>query len=917
MNQHSFLIPLGLSLLCSSQLVLAHAEHDKARYVAQSGKDAGKCDNPVRPCQSIHYAVQQANKGDKVLVASGHYAMSNESDLFYLQSQLVPVKGGFNKFDHFQVQSPDVNQTVLTGVPEVLRETLSDAGFKVIADTKGADISADLSKRLANFEMLSQAQQNLSCNNGQAGNFACNKVDLVSHTPMATGVSGSDVWGHVDLNSGIEYAIMGYSNGTKVFSLANPENPVEVGHISGSRTSWRDIKVYQYFDTDFASYRAYAYVTSEGSDGIQIIDLNNLPQSVTLAKRDSSVGSAHNIYISNVDYTLNSKLTNAEPAVQIVGAKTFGGAFLSYLLSDAKNITRVYTPAVSSRSNYTHDATSIQIDDERNQRDCINGTAFGCTLMVDFNENEVRFWDVTNPQKTQELSSIGYDDVAKEYQYVHSGWFSDDKQYVFVHDEWDENYGGLNTTVRVLNIEDLNTPTLAGMWQGPTKAIDHNGFVRGNRYYMSNYERGLTILDITDPTTPHEVGFFDSFPSSDNNAYHGAWGVYPYLPSGLILLSDINSGLYVLKEHTRDVAKGSLSFQSATIASARDTTLSIAVSRNKTDGTATKVGYETIPGSAQHNVDYQGVKGVLEWGGNDIADKSFDIAIKAATPDELKQSFFVRLFDPKNGVTLGEHHYLRINLAGKLNSGKVSFSPSKNTIAENQGNYTATVIRTGGSEGELSINYNVVPTSASVQDIETTQGTLTWADGDISNKTIRFNIIDDTEPEQNEVVEIQLSHDTDASLIEQKTFQVTILDDENNQAPSVDAGPDFEESTNISFDYTGASVNDAENDLLTYSWKQLSGPTVTLTQVVDHVLNIKTGSEAGDCVIELTVTDERGASTRDSVTLKIVGAEVVTPPPPPPVVIPEEPKKSSSGGALSIFSLLAMFIGIRRIKKRV
>ena len=63
---------------------------------------------------------------------------------------------------------------------------------------------------------------------------------------------------------------------------------------------------------------------------------------------------------------------------------------------------------------------------------------------------------------------------------------------------------------------------------------------------MSNYERGLTILDITDPATPTEAGYFDTYTPSDNASFNGAWGVYPFLPSGNILVSDINSGLYVL-----------------------------------------------------------------------------------------------------------------------------------------------------------------------------------------------------------------------------------------------------------------------------------------------------------------------------------------------------------------------------------
>ena len=65
---------------------------------------------------------------------------------------------------------------------------------------------------------------------------------------------------------------------------------------------------------------------------------------------------------------------------------------------------------------------------------------------------------------------------------------------------------------------------------GQTAARDHNGFSKGNFYYMSNYQRGLTILDVTSPNNPSEHAFFDTYPDGDSVSYNGAWGTYPYLP---------------------------------------------------------------------------------------------------------------------------------------------------------------------------------------------------------------------------------------------------------------------------------------------------------------------------------------------------------------------------------------------------
>ncbi len=116
--------------------VIDHSEHDKARFVAQDGKDIGLCDNVFRPCSSIGYAVQQASKGDKILVAAGTYLIDSVNELFYLKSELVPIMGGYNRFDHYQSQSPNSNITKLKNIPSDLAESLRKQGFNIIADGK-------------------------------------------------------------------------------------------------------------------------------------------------------------------------------------------------------------------------------------------------------------------------------------------------------------------------------------------------------------------------------------------------------------------------------------------------------------------------------------------------------------------------------------------------------------------------------------------------------------------------------------------------------------------------------------------------------------------------------------------------------------------------------------------------------------
>ena len=76
--------------------------------------------------------------------------------------------------------------------------------------------------------------------------------------------------------------------------------------------------------------------------------------------------------------------------------------------------------------------------------------------------------------------------------------------------------------------------------------IPHNTFVYGNFLVTSYYRDGVVIHDATYPSNLIEVGNYDTAPSMSGDGFNGCWGVYPYLPSGLIIASDIEEGLFIL-----------------------------------------------------------------------------------------------------------------------------------------------------------------------------------------------------------------------------------------------------------------------------------------------------------------------------------------------------------------------------------
>ena len=900
----------------NSQLTFAHSEHDKARFVAQTGKDTGKCDQVLRPCQTIAYAVQQANKGDKILVSAGEYSVNSSEELFYLKSALVPIFGGYNRFDHFQSQSPNTNPTELKNIPVDMAEPLRQQGFVVLADGKSlfaenSPESKALKSKLDSYYTLSEAQSGVNCVGGSAGSFDCNNIDLLAHMPLSAfssrPSSANDIWGHVDLNTGDEYALIGLRNGVAVVNVTDPENPVEVGTISGLNSSWRDIKVYQYFDSNINAWQAYAYATVDSAtDYVTIINLNQLPNSVTLVEKNRVVTKAHNVYITNVDHTLNIALPGLTPSLQLIGSNKFGGAFHSYSLKTPATLTALSNNYFGS--GYTHDGASINITDSRKDSQC-NSQSDSCTVFIDFNEKEMKLWNITDASATTLLGTGEYNDVSKSNQYVHSGWGTEDKQHIFLHDEFDEKDGGLNSTVRIFSIADLNNPTQVGQWTGPTRAIDHNGFVRGNRYYMSNYERGLTVLDITDPANPVTIGFFDTYTPSNNPGFNGAWGAYPFLPSGNILVSDIGSGLYILKDRTQESSQGKITFSDNAINANQGETITVNVQRSNASAPdqAISVAYQLLPGSAQENRDYTPIFGTLTWAANDVADKTIDIDI-ASDPSgqEFKETFYVRLSQPSNSATLGSNSYLTVNIDGLDNTGSLAFTATETTVPENQGTLDIVIARQGSALGAVSASYLLSSGTALIgEDVESASGTVSWADGDSAEKSISVTIIDDIENEDNETFTVTLSPIAGSNLGTITQYTVTISDDDSNSAPAVTLSENREVNTGATVNIT-ATAADNENDPMTYLWQQTAGTSITLNNATSLTANFVAPTVEGDVVLSFTATDSKGLSSEESITLTVIAVPVALPTPTP------KEDKSSGSGSLGYLILILTSVFIRR-----
>lgn len=875
-NRFIALVIAGLAAAVSGT-VLAHSELEKPLYVAENGVDQGRCHDPANPCRTISYALQRVGKGGQIRVATGSYEIEDVRDLFHMVSAVVNVRGGYDPRDGFQ--QPTSRASTLVGVPREYRAMLGSRGFHVIADRKtiGREVIVETERLLS---LQSKLQSNTlvaaPCVGGTSAGLACNNAELLSHVSLsevsAQPAGAMDVWGFVELNSGREYAIVGYQTGTGVFDISDPENPVEVGFIDGAPSSWRDIKVHQFFNAVEGRWNAYAYVTTDlSSNGLFVIDLTGLPHSVSRQAYASDFSQAHNVFISNVDFATGLSITGAPPSLIAAGSNNGDGRFRLYSLADPASPSFVSIPG---NGTYMHDASSTIIRDSRKDTQCVLAVDY-CEVLFDFSEDAVEIWDITNPQSPAKLSTVFYTNTG----YTHSGWPSEDGQYLYVHDELDEQGFGLQTTVRVFSLANLINPVQVGTWTGPTNAIDHNGFVRGNRYYMSNYSRGLTILDLSNPANPTAVGRLDTYPFSDSANFAGAWGAYPFFPSGNIAVSDMNSGLYIVGDGTLDTAAGMISFAANSFAGVEGSDITLTLRRSGGSAGAVSVSLDLLQATASSS-DITGIVGTASWADGDAADKTVTLPAIADGAAEGLERFIVNLVSPTNGATLGTGRAASVYISDPGDTAIVGFDVDTVGIAERGfGKAVLVVRRQGSATGGATVDFAVTAGDASAgNDYQgPASGTLSWADGDADPKLIEYDIADDGFVESDEFFEVTLSNATGAGIDSTDVARITILDGRgSNQAPNAVAGASQTVSSGAIVTLAGGASNDPDGDALDYLWSQTMGPTVTINNAMSQNASFTAPTVSSDTLLrfQLQVTDPNGLSdtATTAVTVRAQGS---------------------------------------------
>ena len=310
---------------------------------------------------------------------------------------------------------------------------------------------------------------------------------------------------------------------------------------TANQSIWRDIKV----------YKDHAYIVSDGAGAhhMQVFDLRQLRKVQTDTPVEfvptaiyDGIHSAHNIVIneeSGFAYTVGNSS----------GGTTCGGAWHMIDIRDPirPKFAGCHNDPRTGRggSGATHDAQCVTYNGPdvrfRGREICLssNGTAL---LIV----------DVTEKSEPSTIALAEYPNVA----YTHQGWLTEDHRYFYLNDEGDEASGVVHATrTLIYDLAELDDPTLATEYYGPSSAIDHNLYIKGDIMYQTNYVEGLRVIDISNPVEPVEIGHFDTVPYGPNNnsAVLGAWSNYPYFKSGVIVVTSGRQGVFFLKRKVVDV----------------------------------------------------------------------------------------------------------------------------------------------------------------------------------------------------------------------------------------------------------------------------------------------------------------------------------------------------------------------------
>lgn len=377
------------------------------------------------------------------------------------------------------------------------------------------------------------------------------------------GCATTSVLKYADIYAEGNIAVMGSFNcrGAFIFDISNPDAPVLANWYNPSPNQ-------QFLEAIVVNNRGYFGSGTTGGTGVHIVDLTNPYSPVFLGSVTPSNGNGHsfihemNVFVQNGQtYLLENSNSTTNKILKVI------------------NVTNPAAPVFVRDINPT-EPQWVHAMHIRGNRLFTSG--WGNST----NRGRTEIYDISNIS-TQAPTLLGFIEdttFTTSGNNMHSSWSSEDGNYLYSCRETTGSNGSNPADLRVYNITNPAQPLLINKISmndlGINAVSPHNPVVMGNKLYISWYQAGTQIFDISNPSTPVKIGEYDTYApeyvpsdslkgeltdepwdiicgtSNGQNllptTYNGNWAVYPFLGEDKVILGDLSTGLYIVNARQKN-----------------------------------------------------------------------------------------------------------------------------------------------------------------------------------------------------------------------------------------------------------------------------------------------------------------------------------------------------------------------------
>jgi choice-of-anchor B domain-containing protein len=331
----------------------------------------------------------------------------------------------------------------------------------------------------------------------------------------------NDVMGWKDTVKNREYMISGTTDSIYFFDVTDPTKIKLCAKFFGTNTGC--------VNRDYYPYNHYLYATSDQCTtpgNLQVFDMKYLPDSVVKVYENDSIGAlTHTIFIEEKSKRMYMNLNKR---------KNPQTGLIDIFAMDIVSLENPEVPVKIGALEFPAPYTGTRVHESYVRNDTAYCSSENAGLFI---------FDVRDAANPILLSAITPPYPANAYN--HSSWLDSSGKYILFCDETPAGVG-----MKIYDLTEMANPRIVG---NPFKEVGspHNAYWKGRYGYVSMYYGGVQVYDLQDKANPRITAYYDTYPQEYSSGYRGCWGVWPFLPSGIILASDMTNGLFVMRTTER------------------------------------------------------------------------------------------------------------------------------------------------------------------------------------------------------------------------------------------------------------------------------------------------------------------------------------------------------------------------------